>query len=500
MTRSTRLPIILVAVLVVAGIVLIALALLSLNGGQTSSAAVGDTSSCGQAFEVKVLPQPVFKDQTATESASGKFLIVTVQATNQSDKPVTILPGAFQVIGNVNGKAVTFSEAVSASLSESFDNNLKSYTDALQPGLPRKTVVVFDVNPDGKDWRLVFNPRLSLRDKTPVCTTEIALGENLVAADSTTHSSSSPEESEAGIGDFVSCGDLWRIGAIEPVQFPLVAAAELPKGQYAKAYFLLKNLQDHTASLLGGGRLALIGKLNGRDVAFDATGIGTNVDEGSVGIVPWLDDIPPGIEVKALAVFDVNPAATNWRLRLSGNNCDAELALRGEQMPDLRLSSTSLATLSPTQPPVPTLVPTPAPTPLPGKLSVNSWEVEIEEIQTTDAITSSALNAVEKASGKFAVLILSVKNVGRSPDSFSDIGILQLQDPAGRTYESNMNATLFALTNAQYGVGLANPDQVARSIAVFDVPVDVTSFTLIPAGVLVSSNASGNIPFEIPPQ
>jgi len=136
-----------------------------------------------------------------------------------------------------------------------------------------------------------------------------------------------------GIGDSVKCGRLWQIDAISPPSFSDILISEPPKGAYAAVYFLFTNLQDHTDSLnFFGDELALVGDLQGRTVSFEATDWGPSYGEQAQGIVGWIEDIPPSIQVTTLAIFDVNPNVTNWRLRLtvdptSGQGCTAEIAL-----------------------------------------------------------------------------------------------------------------------------------------------------------------------------
>ena len=91
---------------------------------------------------------------------------------------------------------------------------------------------------------------------------------------------------------------------------------------------MLTNLQDNTDYLDSyGTALSLVGVLEGRTLSFDATYLGTSIIDKEAGIAQWNDDIPPMVQVTAKAIFDVNPAATNWRLRLSGEDCNVEIAL-----------------------------------------------------------------------------------------------------------------------------------------------------------------------------
>lgn len=131
-----------------------------------------------------------------------------------------------------------------------------------------------------------------------------------------------------GIGNSVRCGDLWEISATHAPELGSVLTQEPPKGEYAKVYFMLKNLQDQPGQLNKyNTALTLVGDLEGRSLSFEPTFLTTNLIEKDQGIVNWFDDIPPLVQVSAQAVFDVNPAATNWRLQLTDKTCTTEIAL-----------------------------------------------------------------------------------------------------------------------------------------------------------------------------
>lgn len=159
-----------------------------------------------------------------------------------------------------------------------------------------------------------------------------------------------------GIGDSVNCGSLWQIGAISAPDFSGIITEDPPKGAYASLYFKLKNLQSQTDSLsYYSDNLQLIGTIEGRNLLFDATLLGTSRIEKERGIATWVDDIPPLVEATASAVFDVNPEAANWRLRLtvdpiSGPGCTAEIALFGTRA--ATATGTTASTETTTQPAV----------------------------------------------------------------------------------------------------------------------------------------------------
>lgn len=136
---------------------------------------------------------------------------------------------------------------------------------------------------------------------------------------------------QPGLGDTIQCGDFWEIGATSPPDFSGIVTRDPPKGEYAQVYFTITNLQDQTESLFSHD-LELVGDLDGRALAFDAGFYDTSVNQREQGISAWDDDFPPLVESKAVAIFDVNPNANNWRLRLTvdpvlEDGCTAEIAL-----------------------------------------------------------------------------------------------------------------------------------------------------------------------------
>ena len=134
-----------------------------------------------------------------------------------------------------------------------------------------------------------------------------------------------------GIGDYVECGDLWRIAVLGPPDFSGVVTYDPPVGAFTRVFFMITNLQSQTDGLLGDD-LWLVGDIEGRELIFEPTYLGTSENEKNQGIASWTDDFPPLVEVQAKAVFDVNPNAVNWRLRLnvdsySSGTCQTEISL-----------------------------------------------------------------------------------------------------------------------------------------------------------------------------
>jgi hypothetical protein len=140
----------------------------------------------------------------------------------------------------------------------------------------------------------------------------------------------SPVPALGATGD---CGNLWRLGTFVEPDFESTFVDEPAKGAYAKVLFHIENLQGQTAYLNPFlEKLEMVGEVSGRTVAFEATDYGPSFSEEAEGLAAWTDDVPPGLEVTAMAIFDVNPNGTNWRLRLTMDTstrgrCTVELGL-----------------------------------------------------------------------------------------------------------------------------------------------------------------------------
>jgi len=147
------------------------------------------------------------------------------------------------------------------------------------------------------------------------------------------------------VGDIVRCADLWEVGVnarpsfakrlnvIDTQGYMTITDAAVAKGEWMLLYFTLTNLQSETSSLsYFGDDLVAQGKLGDQWVSFAPSSWGTSRSQRSAGISDWNDDIPPGITVTAVAIFDVNPACEQWTLVIqpekgSEKVCEARIRL-----------------------------------------------------------------------------------------------------------------------------------------------------------------------------
>lgn len=104
-------------------------------------------------------------------------------------------------------------------------------------------------------------------------------------------------------------------------------------------------------------------------------------------------------------------------------------------------------TPAPTQPPTPTTPPTatsvPAPLPPGSTLSAVNWEVRVDRVEGADAVASAAGDQSVQASGRFALVYLSVTNTGLQPAALHASSVV-IQDAAGAEYRNDNLASAYA--------------------------------------------------------
>lgn len=130
---------------------------------------------CGNLFELTLLSPIRFSPRIHDHVATGTFLIVEMQVLNLMDsKYRNLFEEDYQVIGQVNGEGMTFPASFSASYDLYYDSDkFVFFTDDILPGSPFQTAVAFDVDPNGTNWRLLFQP--NRWTGSPDCSVEIPL-------------------------------------------------------------------------------------------------------------------------------------------------------------------------------------------------------------------------------------------------------------------------------------------------------------------------------------
>ncbi|MCX7707209.1 MAG: SH3 domain-containing protein [Anaerolineae bacterium] len=146
-----------------------------------------------------------------------------------------------------------------------------------------------------------------------------------------------------GIGSVVQCGNEWAIKVLRPPAFAkqlnvldtggylTFITSEAAKGIWLMLLFELTNLQTKTDDIgLFDDELLIKAKLGVSSVTFSPSSWGTSRAQRAAGISDWNEYVPPGITITALAIFDVNPDATDWQLILKTARCSAAVMLTTE--------------------------------------------------------------------------------------------------------------------------------------------------------------------------
>lgn len=154
----------------------------------------------------------------------------------------------------------------------------------------------------------------------------------------------------------------------------------------------------------------------------------------------------------------------------------------------------------PTSAPIPTSAPTPTPLPFGSAFIVEGdfgrWEIYVKNVVLAQKISSSVSNSTEKASGRFAILFLSVINRGLSPDTFIAGANFRLRDAEGRTFEENIMASTYAQFQYNSDIGAdINPDETNNVVAVFDISAQSAYYIIVPS---MFSTLNANVLVQIP--
>jgi len=139
----------------------------------TPQPGIGDEFSCGKYFTITVLEQPTFVSVLpwpSSDKANGIFLIVNVRLVNETDKAIWVWGDDYTVQGEVDGKVLTFPrDDASIDLQLLYDGN--SNQEEIGPSLVYDTLVAFDVNPEGVNWKFILQP-------SELCDVKIPLTDN----------------------------------------------------------------------------------------------------------------------------------------------------------------------------------------------------------------------------------------------------------------------------------------------------------------------------------
>jgi hypothetical protein len=140
---------------------------------------IGASVMCGSSFSIKVLEKPQFETIVySSKSEVGKFLILRVEITNLTSANYQAQnENDFTVSANIGGNRTIFNYDPWSSIemnSHTYGLYKDVETSPFPPGVKVKAIIIFDTNPKGEEWKLVFTPRIDILSN-PVCELEIPL-------------------------------------------------------------------------------------------------------------------------------------------------------------------------------------------------------------------------------------------------------------------------------------------------------------------------------------
>jgi len=113
---------------------------------------------CGEEFSVKIGSKtPYFAFAVGGEASKEQFLILNISFYNSSDHTLHIDHQRFQIVGNLDGKEVTYESSGSAGQAASNRWGMDFIgSRGIPPGLEIGSYLAFDVDYHAVDWRLVY--------------------------------------------------------------------------------------------------------------------------------------------------------------------------------------------------------------------------------------------------------------------------------------------------------------------------------------------------------
>lgn len=123
-----------------------------------------------------------------------------------------------------------------------------------------------------------------------------------------------------------------------------------------------------------------------------------------------------------------------------------------------------------------------------GRVRVDHWVFEVEEVKSDRGTDSSRQNLV---------LLGQLTNEGRHTDTFVALYTLVLRDSQGRTYQEDPGGLVAAMD--KYGAEIPasiSPEATVYTAITFDVPASEKTFSLVPGSLAASW--SGEVTFSVP--
>lgn len=118
------------------------------------------------------------------------------------------------------------------------------------------------------------------------------------------------------------------VSANDPGGYGRFSTPDAAKGTWLILLLELTNTHGETDSLsIFGDEVSVRGVLNGKEVSFSPTTAGSSYFQKEVGISTWYDDVPPGITIRSVIDFDINPEAQNLTFVLEPDGCRVDVPL-----------------------------------------------------------------------------------------------------------------------------------------------------------------------------
>ncbi|NLF01660.1 MAG: DUF4352 domain-containing protein [Anaerolineales bacterium] len=133
----------------------------------------------------------------------------------------------------------------------------------------------------------------------------------------------------------------------------------------------------------------------------------------------------------------------------------------------------------PTSTPWPTEMPTPTPLPVGSTITINNWEIQVEKVLTTEALSLS--DGYRSSAGRFVLVFILVTNHGSSIDSYPASDGLMVWDADGHGYHEDLVGTGYAQGeyNMDLGVNIA-PGSSRQLVVAFDISEQSSYYVLGP--------------------
>ncbi len=114
--------------------------------------------SCGGLLDARLIRPPAYQVDLFEHHAIGTFMILRLELLNQSGFPIQVWDEDYTLEGRVYGRPESYAPDKAATGYLYIESGGKLYQDRIDPGVPWRTQLAFDINPQGENWELVIRP------------------------------------------------------------------------------------------------------------------------------------------------------------------------------------------------------------------------------------------------------------------------------------------------------------------------------------------------------